>query len=186
MQGTIFVISAPSGAGKDSLCSRLFQEFPDLRYSVSYTTRPPRASEKEGRDYHFVGRDRFLAMAADGEFVEWAEVHGNCYGTAYRALTERRSSGVDQVLIIDVQGARALKDKGVAAVNIFIMPPSLDELRRRLVERGTDSPAVIEKRLENAASEMAQAVWFDHLVVNDNFNEAVDRLKAIVAKERQQ
>jgi len=183
-KGILYVISAPSGAGKSTLCRELLDIFPELRHSVSFTTRIPRVGELEGRDYHFVNREKFLAMIAAGEFAEWAEVHGNLYGTSLQTLQQCREDGIDLILDIDCQGAAQLKEKRVAGVNIFILPPSYKELRLRLEGRGSDSPAVIEKRLVNAEEEIRQAGWYDYIIVNDVFSRAVEELKSIVIAER--
>ncbi len=178
--GNVFVISAPSGAGKTSLCKELIDFFPTLRHSVSYTTRPPRNGEGEGVDYHFVTRERFRAMVAEGAFAEWAEVHGNCYGTALATLAAARQEGEDILLDIDCQGAEQLRRTLDDGVFVFILPPDFDELRRRLVHRNTDSDTVIEQRIANARGEIAHAPRYDFLVVNDDFRKALDQLKAII------
>ncbi len=178
--GVIFVISAPSGAGKTSLCKELIDFFPSLRHSVSYTTRPMRPGERPGIDYHFVTDEVFRAMVAGDEFVEWAEVHGNRYGTAAVSLEAARDDGVDILLEIDCQGAAQLRRNLSQAVFIFILPPSFGELRRRLEGRNTDSPEVIERRIANARGEIRAATGYDYLVVNDDFSSALDQLKAIL------
>ena len=179
----LFVVSAPSGAGKTSLCKEIVDFFPRLRHSVSYTTRPPRAGEVEGRDYHFVARDAFDRMAAAARFAEWAEVHGNGYGTAIATLEEARTGGYDLLLEIDCQGAAQIKQNYRHGVFIFILPPSIDELRRRLEGRGTDSAEIIARRIENARGEILQAAWYDFLVVNDDFSRARDEFRAIILAE---
>lgn len=181
--GNLFVVSAPSGAGKTSLCKEIVDFFPRLRHSVSYTTRPPRAGEVDGRDYHFVARDAFNRMAAAGRFAEWAEVHGNGYGTAIATLEEARAGGFDLLLEIDCQGAARIKRNYRHGVFIFILPPSIDELRRRLEGRGTDSAEIIARRIDNARGEIQQASWYDYLVVNDDFSRARDELRAIILAE---
>ena len=183
-KGILYVISAPSGAGKSTLCRELLDIFPELRHSVSFTTRTPREGELEGRDYYFIGREVFLSMVAAGEFAEWAEVHGNFYGTSLKTLQKCRADGIDLVLDIDYQGALQLKSKQVAGVNIFILPPSFKELRIRLEGRGSDSPDVIEERLINAREEIRQAGWYDYIIVNDVFSRAVEDLKSVVVAER--
>jgi len=183
-KGILYVISAPSGAGKSTLCRELLDIFPELRHSVSFTTRTARQGELEGRDYHFTSREKFLSMVAAGEFAEWAEVHGNLYGTSLNTLQKCRDDGIDLILDIDCQGASQLKVKQVAGVNIFILPPSFKELRFRLEGRGSDSQEVIEKRLVNAEDEIRQAGWYDYIVVNDVFSRAVEDLKSIVIAER--
>jgi guanylate kinase len=183
-KGILYVISAPSGAGKSTLCRELLDIFPELRHSVSFTTRKPRVGEVEGKDYFFVSRDEFMQMVAEGGFAEWAEVHGNFYGTAIKTLRECCESGVDLILDIDCQGAAQLKEKQVDGVNIFILPPSFRELRHRLEGRNTDSPEVIARRIENAVAEIRESKWYDYIVVNDVFSRAVEDLKSIVEAER--
>lgn len=183
-EGVIFIISAPSGAGKTTLCKEIIDIFPTLRHSVSYTTRAPRAGEIHGKDYYFVSLDEFRRMVAAGEFAEWAEVHGNCYGTAIRTLEECRTSGVDIILDIDIQGARQLKERYHGGVYIFILPPSYEELRRRLNGRSSDSDEVINRRIGAAAGEIRESRWYDYIIVNDQFPRAVEELKSIVTAER--
>jgi guanylate kinase len=182
-KGILFVISAPSGAGKTTLCHEVIDIFPRLRHSVSYTTRAPRAGEREGVDYHFVSPETFEAMVLEGAFAEWAEVHGNRYGTAVKILDGLREAGYDVLLDIDCQGAAQLKGRCPEGVFIFILPPGFKELERRLRGRNTDAPAVIEQRLQNARSEIRQMVWYDYLVVNDDFPRASRELQAIITAE---
>lgn len=183
-KGILYVISAPSGAGKSSLCRELLDIFPELRHSISFTTRNPRPGEVDGKDYFFVSREEFLRMVAEGGFAEWAEVHGNLYGTALKTLQKCREAGVDLLLDIDCQGAAQLKEKRVAGVNIFILPPSFKELRSRLEGRNADSPETIEKRMNNAVAEISQAIRYDYIIVNDIFSRAVEELKSIIVAER--
>jgi guanylate kinase len=183
-KGILFVISAPSGAGKTTLCKEVIDFFPDLRQSVSFTTRPARPGEVDGRDYHFVDKARFRAMITGGEFAEWAEVHGNYYGTSLRTLQEAKAAGQDVLLDIDCQGARQLKESLAQAVFIFILPPSLVELEHRLRGRNTDSDEVIQRRLDNAEEEISQSSWYDYQVINDNIDTALGQLKEIFRKER--
>jgi guanylate kinase len=182
-KGILFVISAPSGAGKTSLCHEVIDIFPRLRHSVSYTTRSPRAGEKDGVDYNFVSPGIFDAMIARGAFAEWAEVHGNRYGTAVETLDRFREAGYDVLLDIDCQGAAQLKKTCPEGVFIFILPPDFAELERRLRGRNTDAPDVIEKRLRNARREIREMVWYDYLVVNDDFARASGELQAILTAE---
>jgi len=182
-EGILFVISAPSGAGKTTLCKEIIDFFPSLRHSVSYTTRPQRPGEQDGIDYHFVTRTVFDAMVAQEAFAEWAEVHGNRYGTAIETLERFRSEGSDILLDIDCQGARQLKKSYRQGVFIFVLPPSLTELQRRLHGRNTDSPEVIARRITNARDEIREAVWYDYLVINDDFSQAFSELKSIVLAE---
>ena len=183
-EGLILILSAPSGAGKTSLCRELFKTFPDMKESVSYTTRAPRAGEVDGEAYHFVTREVFDCMVADNAFAEWAEVHGNRYGTALITLEEAWRNGVDLVLDIDCQGARKLKEQFDGGVYVFIMPPSMAELRRRLEFRSTDAQEVIERRIVRAADEIREARWYDFIIFNDNFDEACRELAAIVTANR--
>ena len=183
-EGILYIISAPSGAGKTSLCKEIIDIFPNLRHSVSFTTRQARNGEVHGRDYFFIDQTEFRRMVGAGEFAEWAEVHGNLYGTAIRTLEEYRTNGIDVVLDIDCQGARQLKAKYSGGVYIFILPPTFEELRRRLDSRDSDSDEVIEKRLENAAGEIAESRWYDYIIVNDVFSHAVEELKSVITAER--
>jgi len=182
-EGIFFVISAPSGAGKTSLCKEIIDIFPELRQSVSYTTRSARAGEVHGVDYYFVSPETFDRMIADGAFAEWAEVHGNRYGTAIETLQTSRAMGNDLLLDIDCQGARQIKEKYGEGVFIFILPPSIDELKRRLLGRNTDSSETIEQRIRNAEGEIREASWYDYLIVNDDFQKALVELKSIILAE---
>ena len=182
-EGILFVISAPSGAGKTTLCKEIIDFFPSLRHSVSYTTRPQRPGEQDGVDYHFVSTETFDAMAGQGAFAEWAEVHGNRYGTAIEMLERFRAEGRDVLLDIDVQGARQLRKNYRQGVYIFVLPPSFAELRRRLQGRNTDAPEVIARRLANAQLEVREAGSYDYLVINDIFARALDELKAVIVAE---
>jgi guanylate kinase len=183
-EGLILILSAPSGAGKTSLCRELFKTFPDMKESVSYTTRAPRQGEVEGEAYHFVTHEVFDRMVADDAFAEWAEVHGNKYGTALRTLEEARKNGVDLVLDIDCQGARKLKEQFDGGVYVFIMPPSMEELRRRLEHRSSDAQEVIERRIVRAADEIRESRWYDYIIFNDNFEVACQELASIVIAQR--
>lgn len=184
--GRLFVISAPSGAGKTTLLKGVMARLPGLSFSVSHTTRPPRPGEHAGIDYHFVSREEFLAMIDKGWFLEYAEVHGNLYGTSRSAVDRQRRTGVDVILDIDVQGASILRRGAVdlMATYIFIAPPSLKELERRLRGRGTESAETILVRLENARSELLAAREYEYLVVNDTLEETVDLLSSIIVAER--
>jgi len=177
-------MSAPSGAGKTSISRALLARQPELSHSISYTTRTLRAGEVDGTDYHFVTRDRFDRMVAEGAFAEWAEVHGNRYGTARATLQQACAAGCDILLDIDVQGAAQLRASGLDGVFIFILPPDMAALRQRLAGRQTDSPEVIERRMRNAVSEIRAAVHFDYLVVNDDLPRAVATVQAIMLAEQ--
>jgi len=177
--GRLYIVSAPSGAGKSTLCRILMQRLPDLRYSVSTTTRPPRDGEVDGRDYFFTDVETFTAGIQANQWAEWAEVHGNYYGTSAAFIDHERAAGHDVLLDIDVQGAAQLCVKYPDAVTIFILPPSSAVLRQRLEQRGADSPGIIDKRMANARQEMAQRVAYQHIVVNDRLEEAVEALVAI-------
>jgi len=182
-KGILYVISAPSGAGKTSICRMILTLFPNLRQSISYTTRDMRSGERNGIDYHFVTRELFDKMVADGAFAEWAEVHGNCYGTACATLEQAREEGADVLLDIDFQGAEQLRNSGLNGVFIFILPPDMNELRKRLESRNTDDKNVIARRMDNASGEIAEAVNFDYLVVNDVLDKAVEKVRAIMVAE---
>ncbi len=182
--GALYIISAPSGAGKTTLCKEVIDIFPDLRHSVSYTTRGARPGEIHGRDYFFVSKEEFERMVVAGEFAEWAEVHGNLYGTALKTLQQYSREGIDVILDIDCQGARQLKTRHEGGVFIFILPPSYDELRRRLDFRDSDSSEVIDRRMECAASEIRECRWYDYIIVNDVFSRAVEELKSVILAER--
>ena len=182
--GILFIISAPSGAGKTTLCKEVIDIYPDLRHSVSYTTRPARPGEEHGRDYFFVPKEEFQRMIGAGNFAEWAEVHGNLYGTALKTLEEASRAGIDVILDIDCQGARQLKARHAGGVFIFILPPSNGELQRRLDARNSDSSDVIARRIECAASEIKESRWYDYIIVNDLFSKAVDELTSVIRAER--
>lgn len=179
-EGIILIISAPSGAGKTTLCRALLERFPTMKESISYTTRPPRVGEVHGVDYFFVSREEFQRMVDSDAFAEWAEVHGNLYGTALATVDEARKSGVDLVLDIDCQGARRLKEQIERCVYIFILPPGMVELRRRLENRSSDAQEVIDRRIERAAGEIREARWYDYIIINDNFETAFEELSSIV------
>lgn len=183
--GQLFIISAPSGAGKTTILGRVMTELPGLAFSVSHTTRPPRAGEVDGRDYHFVDRPTFERLRAAGDFLEWAEVHNNLYGTSRSAVAGQLAAGSDVILDIDVQGARQVRQlPELAPVSLFILPPSLVELEKRLSGRGTDKPEVIRLRLENAAREIGQCGGYDHRIINDQLEEAVEMVKAVILAAR--
>ena len=182
--GNLFVVSAPSGAGKSSLVKALMELDARVQPSVSHTTRAPRGQEKHGREYFFASEQEFDAMVEANGFVEWANVHGRRYGTSRKAIEERVAQGADVVLEIDYQGALQVKQVFKNAVLIFILPPSWDELRSRLERRGEDAADVIELRLKNAAQEMEQASKFDFVIINEVFERALFDLKTIVHAQR--
>jgi guanylate kinase len=185
-RGLLIIVSAPSGAGKTTLVERLVEQVPDLKLSRSYTSRPARDGETDGVDYNFVTRERFEAMVTAGEFLEWADVFGNLYGTS-AADTERiLAAGCDLVLVIDVQGARKVRRRGFETTAVFVMPPSFDALERRLRGRSKDSEAAIQRRLEVARDEVSSFAEYDYVVVNDELTGAVDRLRSIIVAKRSQ
>ena len=179
-EGLIMIISAPSGAGKTTLCRELRQRFPHLQESISYTTRAPRVGEVDGEDYIFISRERFQSMIAEDTFAEWAEVHGNLYGTSLATLEDARHNGIDLLLDIDCQGAMRLKECLDGGLFVFILPPSMEELRRRLENRSSDSQDVIERRIVRAAEEIKEARWYDYIIINDCIEQAMEELSAIV------
>ena len=182
--GNLFVVAAPSGAGKSSLVSSLLQVDSHLVVAISHTTRGPRGQEQDGREYHFVDQATFRSMVEREQFFEWAEVHGHLYGTSRGAIEERITGGHDVVLEIDWQGALQIKKQFPTAVLIFILPPSWEELLQRLERRGEDRPEVIAKRMENARIEVSQARHFDFVIINALFETALFDLKAIVHSQR--
>jgi guanylate kinase len=184
MNGNVYLICAPSGAGKTSLVRALLERDPNVRLSVSHTTRSSRPGEHDGRDYHFVMREAFLAMAERGEFLESAEVHGNLYGTSEKWVRVQLRAGADIVLEIDWQGAQQVRRQIPGAVGIFILPPSLEVLQQRLKDRRQDSPAVIARRLEAAKGEIAHLEEFDYVIINRHFDDAAGDLASIVRSAR--
>ncbi|NWG73573.1 MAG: guanylate kinase [Rubrivivax sp.] len=182
--GNLFVVAAPSGAGKSSLVKALLELDAHLSVSVSHTTRAPRGQEQDGREYHFVDEATFRSMVERGEFFEWAQVHGNLYGTSRVELQQRLAAGEDVILEIDWQGALQIKQLFSYAVLVFILPPSWAELRQRLLRRGEDGPDVIETRMANAREEVAQARHFDYVIINALFETALFDLKTVVHSQR--
>ena len=183
-RGLLFIVSAPSGAGKTTLVERLVEQSPRLKMSRSYTSRAAREGETDGVDYNFVSRPHFEAMIAAGQFLEWADVFGNLYGTCAEDTDRMLAAGDDVVLVIDVQGARKVRQRGIETTAIFVMPPSFDVLEQRLRGRSKDSEADIQRRLRVARDEVASFVEYDYVVVNDELTAAVDRLRGIVIAER--
>jgi len=180
----VIVVSAPSGAGKTTVVARVLREVPGLRFSVSHTTRPPRAGEREGVDYHYVDRPTFERLRADNKLLESAEVHGNLYGTGRAEIERARSEGVDVLLDLDVQGAAQVRERMKDAVTVFILPPSYQELEQRLRRRGQDDEETIERRLAAAAREIGAFENYDYALVNDDFEACVEGLKCIIRAAR--
>ncbi len=183
-KGDLIIVSGPSGAGKSALASAALANLPGLSFSVSYTTRPPRGNERDGVEYYFVTKAEFETLVHTGSLLEWAEVYGNYYGTARRFIDERLGRGEDVLLDVDVQGARSIRGKRPDAVSIFIMPPSYQVLRVRLENRRLDKDYIIEQRLKIARREIAQYRDYDFLIVNEDFDTAVEELKAIILGSR--
>jgi guanylate kinase len=184
MSGKLYVVAAPSGAGKTTLVRLLLDSEPGVHLSISYTTRGPRPGEADGREYHFVDVATFRAMMARGDFLEWAEVHGNFYGTSKVWIADHLAAGHDVLLEIDWQGAQQVRAAFPEAIGIFILPPSMEELTRRLTGRGTDSAEVIERRLAAAQAEMRHVSEFDYVIINDGLEQALDDLRAVVRASR--
>jgi guanylate kinase len=182
--GLIFVISAPSGAGKTTLVREVIRQLPGLRFSVSFTTRLPRPNEKEGEDYHFVSHSIFQKMVERNEFLEWAEVLGNRYGTPRPDLKELESEGVDLILDIDTQGAKKIMKEISQPVLIYLLPPSLKILTERLINRGVDSLEMVKFRLSNARRDMEEAYGYHYVIINDSIEDALEKLKSIIVAER--
>ena len=183
-EGLLYIVSAPSGAGKTSLCKEVIDILPNLRHSVSYTTRSARPGEVDAVDYFFISMEEFGRMVEAGEFAEWAQVHGNMYGTAIKTLEDYRGNGIDVILDIDCQGARTLKERYRGGVYIFILPPDFQELRRRLNYRNSETAETIERRLRTATEEIRESRWYDYIIVNEVFTTAVEELKSVLMAER--
>jgi guanylate kinase len=183
-RGILFVVSSPSGGGKGTLIQRVLKKIPNLRYSVSFTTRAPRSGEVDGREYFFVSQEKFEQMAADNAFLEWANVHGKLYGTSSKQVLDEISAGRDIILEVDVQGAASVRLLVPDSVSVFILPPSFEILKQRLEARGTDSPEELELRLRNAPVELNDYSAFQYMILNDNLDQAADQLAAIVYAER--
>lgn len=184
-KGLLFVVSAPSGTGKTTLCRAMTQVFPGLHYSISYTTRSPRTGDVNGRDYYFISPAEFQERIDRNDFAEWAEIYGCRYGTSRSLLDKIRGEGRDVILDIDGQGARQLREQDLEGTFIFLLPPSLAELRRRLSLRGTEGKAAMQERLRKAQTEMAEAHGYDYLIVNDDLEKAKDQLKSVINAEHQ-
>lgn len=185
MKGTLIIISSPSGGGKGTLIKELLASVPHLGYSVSLTTRAPRPGEENGREYHFVTAEEFQSEISDGGFLEYAEVHGNLYGTSLKLIDKITSTGDDVILEIDVQGADSVMAKVPDSVSIFIMPPSFETLRARLIARATEQISDLELRLRNSLDEVREYTHFNYVVVNDQIDAASQKLAAIIIAERQ-
>lgn len=183
-QGILIVLSGPSGTGKGTICKELLQQYPQLQYSISATTRSPRAGETDGVNYWFTAQEDFKSMVANDELLEWAEVYGNYYGTPRRYVTEMLHSGKDVVLEIDIQGALQIKAKFPQGVFIFIVPPSIRELASRIKKRGTEAPEVIERRLNAANDELSYACQYNYVVVNDEVVAATAKIVSIISAEK--
>ena len=183
-EGLFLVVSAPSGTGKTSICREVMKMYPGIRFSTSYTSRPPRPGEVNGQDYFFVSRDEFQAMIGRGEFVEWAENYGQLYGTSATVLDAYAEDNQDVILDVDPRGAKALKARYPGAVFVFILPPSLEELKNRLRNRGHEDEAALTRRFGNAVAEMGEVVWYDYVIFNDTLLEAIDLLRAIYLAEK--
>lgn len=184
MSGSLFVVAAPSGAGKSTLVNALLAQEPAIKLSISTTTRQPRPGEVNGREYHFTTAEDFVARADKGEFLEWAEVHGNYYGTSRVMVENEMKTGTDILLEIDWQGARQVRELFPQAAFVFILPPSIAALEERLHKRGTDEPHIITRRLLAAGGEIAHAPDFDYVIINENFNVALEEMRSIVRATR--
>ena len=184
MTGQFFVFSAPSGTGKSTITEALMDRFDSLAYSISHTSRPPRGTEQDGIDYHFVTESTFREMIERNAFLEWAEVHGHLYGTAFDAVKAQMSAGSDILMDVDVQGGRNVKKQFPESILIFLLPPSFEILQKRLTARGTDTPAVIEKRMAQASEEIKHCSWYDYIVINDDLEKAVFEAQSIIVSGR--
>jgi guanylate kinase len=183
-RGLVFVISAPSGTGKTTLVKEVIQQLPGLQFSVSFTTRLPRPNEREGEDYHFVSHAVFQRMVEKNEFLEWAEVLGNRYGTPRPDLKKLESEGIDLILDVDTQGAKKAMKEIDQPILIYLLPPSLKVLKERLLNRGVDSLEMVKFRLSNARKDIEEAYWYHYVIVNDRIGEAIEKLKSIIISER--
>jgi guanylate kinase len=182
-QGLLMIVSAPSGAGKTSICREILQMLPNVRFSVSCATRSPRPGETDGKDYDFISTEEFRGRIARGEFVEWVENYGQLYGTLKKTMNTFLKQGYDLILDIEPRGAKAIREHYPRGVFIFILPPSLSELKSRLSRRG-ESGAVMERRLQSSLDEIRAALWYDYIIFNDRLEDAVDRFRAVYIAER--
>ncbi len=182
-KGRLFIVSAPSGAGKSTLCSGVLNKFSQLQYSISHTTRSSRKGEVHGKDYYFISKEEFIDKIKADFWAEWAEVHGNYYGTSSEFIREKLANGFDILLDVDVQGAEQILEKkdGIDTITVFIMPPSMEILKKRLISRDTDSSEVINKRLKNAEKEILKKDLYDHIIINDDLSEAVKQFENIIS-----
>jgi guanylate kinase len=183
-RGLVFIISAPSGTGKTTLVKEVIQQLPGLQFSVSFTTRLPRPNEREGEDYHFVSHAAFQRMVEKNEFLEWAEVLGNRYGTPRHDLKKLESEGIDLILDVDTQGAKKAMKGIEQPLLIYLLPPSIKVLRERLLNRGVDSLEMVKFRLSNARKDIEEAHWYHYVIVNDRIGDAIEKLKSIIISER--
>ena len=182
--GLLIVVSAPSGAGKTTICKEVLNIVPELRFSISCTTRNPRKGETDGRDYHFITREEFETRISGGDFIEWAENHGHLYGTLKEDVEALTAAGYDVLFDVDPRGAKELKSQYNNAVFVFILPPSIDVLKERLQKRGSKKDAVMKARFERASQEVGEVVWYDYAIFNDIIDESVDILKSIYKAEK--
>ena len=182
-RGLLMIVSAPSGAGKTSICREILQMFPNVRFSVSSTTRSPRPGETDGKDYDFISTEEFRERIARGEFVEWVENYGQLYGTSKKTMNDFLEQGYDLILDIEPRGAKAIREQCPHGVFIFILPPSLAELKSRLSRRG-ESEAIMKRRLQSSLDEIREALWYDYIIFNEKLEEAVDRFRAVYIAER--
>jgi len=183
-KGIYIAVSAPSGAGKTSICKRLMKMFPEVRYSVSYTTRPPRQGEQSGREYVFISDEDFREKIKKGGFVEWAENYGHLYGTSRETMDAFLKQGYDLLFDVDPRGAKALKESYPDGIFVFVLPPSLEVLKKRLKGRGSEPEEALKKRLEKVRDEIKEIFWYDYVVFNERIDEAVDRLRSIYLAEK--
>ena len=184
VSGCIFVVSGPSGAGKSTLIKHVRESVSMLGYSVSHTSRKPRGGEVDGGDYHFVDRDTFTRMIEEGDFVEWAEVYNDLYGTSFSSLERPTSQGLDVIMDVDVQGAKNIKARFKQSVLVYILPPSLEELAKRLKSRRTESEETVRQRLEKVSREIKNCLWYDYIIFNDDLMHAVEEMKSVITAER--
>jgi guanylate kinase len=184
VSGSIFVLSGPSGSGKSTLIRHVRESFSALAYIVSHTSRKPRSAEINGVDYHFVSREIFTGMIQKGEFVEWAEVYKDYYGTSVSSLEGPTSQGLDVIMDVDIRGAENIKARFKETILVYVLPPSLEELAKRLKSRGTDSDEAVRARLEKAAGEIRNCRWYDYLIFNEDLMRAVDEMKSVIVAER--